>query len=71
MTKTKKKKFSLLPEKRIVLTLLGTVGVVFVWRGIWNFLDSLSFLNDPNLSLGIAIVIIVVAVLYFKKINFW
>lgn len=44
-------------------TMLIVVGVVFVWRGLWNLMDMYVFPDDPFLS-NILSVLIGISLLY-------
>jgi hypothetical protein len=40
---------------RIAFYIVGALGVIFVWRGIWTIIDATPFFSDPLASLGIGI----------------
>lgn len=71
MAKKRTKKVPYLTHRKIGFTIFATVGVVAVWRGIWIVFDSLPFFEKPLIAGGLAIFIIVVAGIYFKRIDFW
>jgi hypothetical protein len=71
MAKRNVKKVFITKEKKIMVTILATVGVVAVWRGIWLAFDSIPFFNDPLVAGALSIIVLVVAALYFKRINFF
>ena len=51
-------------------TLLICIGVVMVWRGVWNLCDSYLFPDNPILSDVISIVVgILILYLDDKKID--
>ncbi len=70
-TKTPKVKKELkrfrLPHK-VVFSFIGVMGVVLVWRGLWNFFDATPFINQPIASLVIGIVLVVISGFLFKMI---
>lgn len=45
---------------KILFTLLGTTGVVLIWRGLWMLFDLTPVINHPIISLilGFALVIL-------------
>jgi hypothetical protein len=53
----KKITFSLKPNKKFLYTLLAAVGVIFVWKGIWDLLNLYLFPNNPLLSALISLFI--------------
>lgn len=55
----------------MVFSILATVGVVAVWRGIWVVFDALPFFERPIVAGGLAVLILIIGGIYFKKINFW
>jgi len=56
-------KYSLRPRAKFVSTLLVVVGVVLVWRGLWNLMDIYFFPGKPVLS-NILSVLIGVLIFY-------
>ena len=69
------KKFSLkrpfpVRHSKVVYSIFATVGVVAVWRGIWTLFDSIPALADPFVAFGLAMLVLVVATVYFKFTDF-
>ena len=42
----------------IVYALVGAVGIVLFWRGVWLIADSIPFLSNPYISLFVSIIIL-------------
>ncbi|MBI2032491.1 MAG: hypothetical protein HYT09_02490 [Candidatus Levybacteria bacterium] len=51
---------------KIISTLMGIVGVVLIWRGIWTITDSLPYFNHPWLSLLVGLILVIVSGIFFK-----
>lgn len=51
---------------KIFFSLVGIIGVIAVWRGIWNFLDYTPIINDPATSIIFGFVLIIVSGVFFK-----
>lgn len=47
---------SLRPNAAFFEILVVTVGVVMVWRGVWNFMDMYVFPGHPELSNAVSII---------------
>lgn len=71
MARKKSKKLPYPAKEKLIFSILATVGVVAVWRGIWIVFDSLPFFERPIVAGGLAIIILLIAGIYFRKINFW
>ncbi len=46
---------------KLLFTLVGSVGVILVWRGVWSFFDTTPFLNQPVASLIIGIILVILS----------
>ncbi len=68
---TRKARKLKIEHRKIAFTILATVGVVAVWRGIWIAFDSLPYFERPLVAGGVALIIIVIAGIYFRKIDFF
>lgn len=71
MAKKKVRKIQYPNKNKMAFSILATVGVVAVWRGIWIVFDALPYFERPIVAGGIAILILIIAGIYFKKIDFW
>ncbi|TXG78665.1 hypothetical protein E6Q11_00680 [Candidatus Dojkabacteria bacterium] len=66
-----KKKSPYLTHRRVIITIFATVGVVAVWRGIWITFDHLPYFDNPLVAIALALGILIVAAVYFRKIDFF
>lgn len=71
MARKKLKKLQYVTHKRIAFSIFATFGVVAVWRGIWVLFDSLPYFERPIVAVGLALIILIFAGIYFKKIDFF
>lgn len=55
--------------KRYFWNVLGVIGVVFFWAGIWDGLGNLGYLVNPWASLITGALLLLVSTLVFKKIS--
>lgn len=55
--------------KRYFWNVLGVVGMVFFWAGIWDGIGYLGFLANPLASLLTGTLILLASSLVFKKIS--
>ena len=53
---------------RIAFTLLGTVGIILIWRGTWNLFDRAPFLNDPLTSILAGLLLVILSGIFFKLV---
>ncbi|MBI2613781.1 MAG: hypothetical protein HYW62_03335 [Candidatus Levybacteria bacterium] len=53
---------------RIIFTLLGTMGIVLIWRGTWNLFDKTPLLNDPLISILAGLLLVILSGIFFKLI---
>lgn len=65
------RKVPYLTHRRIVISILATVGVVAVWRGIWIAFDHIPYFDNPLVAISLALLILVLAGAYFRKIDFF
>lgn len=49
--------------------LLGIIGVVFFWAGVWDGLGNLSYLQNPLISFLVGLVILTLSGLFFKGLD--
>ncbi|MBI2074502.1 MAG: hypothetical protein HYT83_01550, partial [Candidatus Levybacteria bacterium] len=53
---------------KLIFSLLGVIGVVLVWRGIWTLTDAIPFLNDPITSVIIGLLMVILSGFFFKLV---
>lgn len=53
---------------RITFTLIGVVGIILIWRGVWTIVDTLPYVNNPFLSLLIGFIFVAVSGIFFRLI---
>ena len=53
-------KYELSHFDKILIFILGSVGLVALWRGLWSYMDSLKMFSDPVFSIlfGMAVLFI-------------
>jgi K+-transporting ATPase A subunit len=51
---------------KIIFSLIGIVGIILVWRGVWTFFDNTPFLNDPVVSIIVGFLLVGFSGLFFK-----
>lgn len=51
---------------KLIFSILGTVGVVAFWRGIWSFFDGTPYLSHPISSIGVGLVLLVISGFLYK-----
>ncbi|MBI4078919.1 MAG: hypothetical protein HY429_01335 [Candidatus Levybacteria bacterium] len=51
---------------KILFSLVGIIGVVLVWRGIWTLTDATPLLNDPIASIALGIFLVILSGFFFK-----
>ena len=47
-----------LSKQPLLYALIGGVGIVLFWRGVWGIADSLPYLSDPVVSLLVSLVLL-------------
>ncbi|MCX6707470.1 MAG: RNA repair domain-containing protein [Candidatus Woesearchaeota archaeon] len=62
-------------DKHFLWSLIGAIGIILFWRGLWNGIDSVegvagwSWLGTPALSLFIGLVILTFSGLIFQQFD--
>lgn len=51
---------------KIFIIILGLIGVVNIWRGLWGLFDLTPFLSNPLISLTIGLVLVALAGGFYK-----
>ncbi len=51
---------------RIAFYIIGALGVIFVWRGVWTIIDNTPIFSDPFASLSIGVGLAVAGGLFFE-----
>lgn len=53
-------KYELSHADKIIIFVLGSIGLVSLWRGLWSYLDSAGILSNPAISVlfGISLLIL-------------
>lgn len=47
-------------------SLVGVVGIIAIWRGIWTYLDYTPLINHPFISIIIGIFLAIISGVFFK-----
>lgn len=53
---------------KIIFTLIGVVGVILIWRGVWTIVDTLPYANDPLFSLILGLLLVVISGIFFRLV---
>lgn len=64
MSKLKLKK--LRSHHKIIFIILGLIGTVSLWRGVWNLLDVSPVVSHPIVSVVIGISLVTISGLFYK-----
>ena len=51
---------------KIIFALVGVVGIILVWRGIWTLVDTTPFFNTPIISIIAGLFLVAISGLFFK-----
>ncbi|OGH19992.1 MAG: hypothetical protein A3D74_03800 [Candidatus Levybacteria bacterium RIFCSPHIGHO2_02_FULL_37_13] len=51
---------------KLIFSLIGIVGIILVWRGVWTFFDNAPLLNDPVVSIIVGFLLVAFSGLFFK-----
>lgn len=51
---------------KIIFSLIGVVGIILVWRGVWTFVDETPFFNTPAISIILGLLLVVISGFFFK-----
>ena len=52
---------------KIVVFVLGSAGLVSLWRGLWTYLDSAGILSNPIISILFGVVLLIITGSIVKK----
>lgn len=64
MSKLKLKK--LRSSHKAIFIILGLIGTISIWRGVWNLLDTSPFVSHPIASVIIGAILIALSGLFYK-----
>lgn len=51
---------------QILFTLIGIIGVILIWRGVWTLSDQNPFLQHPLVSIVLGLILVIMAGFFFK-----
>jgi len=51
---------------KILFSLIGVVGIILVWRGVWNLVDTTPFFNAPVISIIVGFLLVALSGFFFK-----
>lgn len=51
---------------KIIFSLIGIIGVIAIWRGIWNSLDYTPLINHPLGSIVVGFILVMISGVFFK-----
>jgi hypothetical protein len=53
-------------RRKIVVSLLGTIGVVLLWRGLWIMFDWTPLVNHPFVSMLLGLLVLILSGFLYK-----
>lgn len=53
---------------KIVFYVLGIIGSVFIWRGVWLVIDVAPFFNNPIVSIILGFLLVVCAGVFYNLV---
>ena len=51
---------------KIIFSLIGIVGIILVWRGVWTLIDATPFFNTPVISIVLGFLLVAISGFFFK-----
>lgn len=54
---------------KIIFSVIGIIGVVAIWRGIWTLLDLTPFVAHPLVAIIIGLILVAAASGFFFKLT--
>lgn len=51
---------------KIIFSVIGIVGIILVWRGVWTLIDATPFFNAPVISILLGILLVAISGFFFK-----
>lgn len=51
---------------KITFSLLGVIGVILIWRGVWTIIDTAPFVNAPVISIALGLLLVAISGFFFK-----
>ena len=61
MPKAKKK------TKKAILLLIGALGIILFWRGIWTLADYSPIIQNPSVSIIIGVILLVISHQWYRE----
>lgn len=61
---SKIKRFRL--HHKLIFALIGIIGIIMVWRGVWTLIDTTPFFNAPVISIILGLLLVVISGFFFK-----
>ena len=52
---------------RMIFAFIVFVGVVLLWSGVWDLVSMIPIVNDPYVSTGLGLVILIVTGTYYNN----
>lgn len=53
-------------RRKITVSLLGTIGVVLLWRGLWMIFDLTPLVSHPFVSIGLGLFVLILSGFLYK-----
>jgi spore maturation protein SpmA len=54
--------------KKAILLLVGALGIIVFWRGIWSLADNLPVIEDPFISIIIGVILLVISHQWYREL---
>lgn len=51
---------------KLIFSLVGIIGIIMVWRGVWTLFDNTPLLKDPLISIIIGFILVAFSGFFFK-----
>lgn len=64
MAKRKEKK----RLKRAILLLIGAMGIIVFWRGVWTLADTTPVIKDPFVSVTIGVILLLISHQWYREL---
>jgi len=56
-------------DKHFLIALVAATGIILFWKGIWEGVGSLPFLEQPWMSLAVGLAILVFSGVFFREFD--
>jgi spore maturation protein SpmA len=53
---------------KAILLLVGALGIILFWRGIWTFADQAHIIQDPLISVVIGVILLIISHQWYREL---